>query len=265
MGGQADGRHLQAPTERGRCDTARQDTGASPGGAGASEADKEEKGGSEAGEAARTTGRNRKPERGGGESVHIEGSDNTGKGLCCRPPRNQVPQQPLLNRHQVGGVSCSPDGLFARHGMEPTRGRPAVRVMVLTQVAHTSISNPPMGAHVPPTPLRVPPPPPSVSLPCFFTHQGTMPPSTSGVGLAQVSGHGTQHDSWELWSRGAHGIRRNHDGARSAHMCHGERWSNWTGVLGWCWLLWGSFYSFCCTPSSAFSLSTTYLAAFPCA
>ena len=38
-----------------------------------------------------------------------------------------MPGQPLLNRHQVGGVSCSPDGLFAQQERVPTRGRPAVR------------------------------------------------------------------------------------------------------------------------------------------
>ena len=39
----------------------------------------------------------------------------------------RVPGQPLLNRHQVGGVSRSPDGLFAQQDREPIRGRPAVR------------------------------------------------------------------------------------------------------------------------------------------
>ena len=33
----------------------------------------------------------------------------------------------LLNRHQVGGVSRSPDGLFAQQEREPIRGRPTVR------------------------------------------------------------------------------------------------------------------------------------------
>ena len=33
----------------------------------------------------------------------------------------------ILNWHQVGGVSRSPDGLFAQQEEEPTRGRPAVR------------------------------------------------------------------------------------------------------------------------------------------
>ena len=41
--------------------------------------------------------------------------------------RYRVPGQPLLNRHQVGGVSRSPDGLFAQQEREPIRGRPAVR------------------------------------------------------------------------------------------------------------------------------------------
>ena len=37
------------------------------------------------------------------------------------------PGQPLLNRHQVGGVSRSPGGLFAQQEREPIRGRPTVR------------------------------------------------------------------------------------------------------------------------------------------
>ena len=55
------------------------------------------------------------------------GSDNKGDGLASQPRRYQVPGQPLLNRHQVGGVSRSPDGLFAQQEQEPIRGRPAVR------------------------------------------------------------------------------------------------------------------------------------------
>ena len=38
-----------------------------------------------------------------------------------------MPGQPLLNRHQVGGVSWSPDGLFVQQEREPIEGRPAVR------------------------------------------------------------------------------------------------------------------------------------------
>ena len=41
------------------------------------------------------------------------GSDNKGDGLASQPRRYRVPGQPLLNRHQVGGVSRSPDGLCA--------------------------------------------------------------------------------------------------------------------------------------------------------
>ena len=55
------------------------------------------------------------------------GSDNKGDGLASQPRRYRVPGQPLLNRHQVGGVSRSPDGLFAQQEQEPIRGRPAVR------------------------------------------------------------------------------------------------------------------------------------------
>ena len=52
------------------------------------------------------------------------GSDNK---WPRHPRRYRVPGQPLLNRHQVGGVSRSPDGLFAQQEREPIRGRPSVR------------------------------------------------------------------------------------------------------------------------------------------
>ena len=55
------------------------------------------------------------------------GSDNKGDGLASQPRRYQVPGQPLLNRHQVGGVPRSPDGLFAQKEREPIKGRPAMR------------------------------------------------------------------------------------------------------------------------------------------
>ena len=64
---------------------------------------------------------------GGWESVRMGGSDNKGDGLASQPRRYWVPGQPLLTRHQVGGVSRSPDGLFAQQDREPVRGRPAVR------------------------------------------------------------------------------------------------------------------------------------------
>jgi hypothetical protein len=47
-------------------------------------------------------------------------------GLASQPRHYRVPGQPLLNRHQVGGVSRSPDGLFAQQERQPIRGRPAV-------------------------------------------------------------------------------------------------------------------------------------------
>ena len=54
------------------------------------------------------------------------GSNNRGDGLASQPLRYRVPGQPLLNRHHVGGVSRSPDGLFAQQEREPIRGRPAM-------------------------------------------------------------------------------------------------------------------------------------------
>ena len=63
----------------------------------------------------------------GWQSVRMGGSDNKGDGLASQPRRYRVPGQPLLNRHQVGGVSRSPDGLFAQQEQEPIRSRPAVR------------------------------------------------------------------------------------------------------------------------------------------
>ena len=59
--------------------------------------------------------------------MRMAGSDNKGDGLASQPRRYRVPVQPLLNWHQVGGVSRSPDGLFAQQEREPIRGRPAVR------------------------------------------------------------------------------------------------------------------------------------------
>ena len=57
----------------------------------------------------------REPEWRGWESVRMGGSDNKGDGLASQPRRYRLPGQPLLNRHQVEGVSRSPDGLFAHH------------------------------------------------------------------------------------------------------------------------------------------------------
>ena len=70
---------------------------------------------------------NREPEWSVWWSVRMGGSDNKGDGLASQPRRYRVPGQPLLNRHQVGGVSRSPNGLFAQQEREPIRGRPTVR------------------------------------------------------------------------------------------------------------------------------------------
>ena len=69
----------------------------------------------------------REPEWRGWESVRMGGSSNKGDGPASLPRRYRLPGQPLLNRHQVGGVSGSPDGLLAQQEQEPIRGRPAVR------------------------------------------------------------------------------------------------------------------------------------------
>ena len=49
------------------------------------------------------------------------GSNNTGDGSASQPHCYQVPRQPLLNRHQVGCFSRSPDGPFVQQEEEPTR------------------------------------------------------------------------------------------------------------------------------------------------
>ena len=80
-------------------------------------------GGAQQGRRGNQNSGNREPEWSGWQSVRMGGSDNKGDGLASQPRRYGVPGQPLLNRHQVGGVSRSPDGLFAQQ----ERGRPAVR------------------------------------------------------------------------------------------------------------------------------------------
>ena len=72
-------------------------------------------------------GGNREPEWSKWWNVRMGGSDNKGDGLASQPCRYWVPGQPLLNRRQVGGVSRSPDGLFAQQEWEPIRGRPTMR------------------------------------------------------------------------------------------------------------------------------------------
>ena len=84
-------------------------------------------GGAQQGRRGNQNSGNREPEWRGWESVRMGGRDNTGEGLASQPRRYRVPGQPLLNQHQVGGVSRSPDGLFVQQEREPIRGRPAVR------------------------------------------------------------------------------------------------------------------------------------------
>ena len=84
-------------------------------------------GGAQQGRRGNQNSGNREPEWRGWESVHMGYSDDKGDGLASQPRRYRVPGQPLLNRHQVGSVSRSPNGLFAQQEREPIRGRPAVR------------------------------------------------------------------------------------------------------------------------------------------
>ena len=74
-------------------------------------------------------------ERQPGQGTRMEGMGerahgrqrHKGDGLASQPCRYRVPRQSLLNWHQVGVVSRSPDGLFAQQQREPTRSRPAVK------------------------------------------------------------------------------------------------------------------------------------------
>ena len=84
-------------------------------------------GGAQQGRRGNQNSGNREPEWRGWESMHMGGSNNKGDGLASQPRRYRVLGQPLLNQHQVGGVSRSPNGLFAQQERGPIRGRPAVR------------------------------------------------------------------------------------------------------------------------------------------
>ena len=89
-------------------------------------------GGAQQGRRGNQNSGNREPEWSRWQSVRMGGSDNKGDGLASQPCRYRVPGQPLLNRHQVGGVSRSPDGLFAQQervrGKRTYGGRPGQRV-----------------------------------------------------------------------------------------------------------------------------------------
>ena len=84
-------------------------------------------GGAQQGRRGNQNSGNREPEWRGWWSVRMGGSDNNRDGLASQPRPYRVPGQLLLNRHQVRGVSRSPDGLFAQQEREPIRGRRAVR------------------------------------------------------------------------------------------------------------------------------------------
>ena len=84
-------------------------------------------GGAQQGRRGNQNSGNRESEWSGWWSVRMGGSDNKGDGPASQPRCYRLPWQPLLNRHQVGGVSRSPDGLFAQQEREPIRGRPAAR------------------------------------------------------------------------------------------------------------------------------------------
>ena len=108
---------------QGWSNTDTQNARATPGGTRASTAEKEE-GHSKAGEATRTAGTGN---QNGGDGRACAWEATPIKGMLAWSRRYWVPGQPLLNRHQVGGVSRSPDGLSAQQEREPIRGRPAVR------------------------------------------------------------------------------------------------------------------------------------------
>ena len=106
----------------GRSNTDTQNAGATPGGTRAGATNKEE-GHSKAREATRTAGTGNQ-KLADGRACAWEAA--TTKGMASQPRRYWVPGQPLLNRHQVGGVFRSPYGLFAQQEREPIRGSPAV-------------------------------------------------------------------------------------------------------------------------------------------
>ena len=114
--------HPGAPTDRGRSNKDTQNTGATPGGTRASTADKEE-GHSKAGEATRTAGTGNQ-NGADGRACAWEAATTKGMAWPARPVATGCQGNPW---HQVGGVSHSPDGLFAQQEREPIRGRPAVR------------------------------------------------------------------------------------------------------------------------------------------
>ena len=123
------------------------------------------------------------------------GSDNTRDGLAGQPSSYRVLRgHPCSTGIRWGGASRSPDGLFAQHEGERTRGRPAVRRKGTTRepqtAPRTTNNSPPRGAQVPP-----PHPPPSVPLHCHCTRQDASTPPRPGDptgGSPTPRGFGTQ-------------------------------------------------------------------------
>ena len=77
-------------------------------------------GGAQRGRRGNQNSGNREPEWRGWESVRMGGSDNKGDGLASQPCRYWVPGQPLLNRHQVGGVSRAQMGCLHNRSGSPS-------------------------------------------------------------------------------------------------------------------------------------------------
>ena len=132
MGGQVGGTgggarhgHPAAPTDRGRSNTDTQNAGATPRGTRASTADKEE-GHSKAGEATGTAGTGNQ-NGADGRACAWEAATIKGMAWPANPVATGCQGNPCATGIRVGGVSCSPDGLFAQQEREPIRGRPAVR------------------------------------------------------------------------------------------------------------------------------------------
>ena len=167
-----------------------------------------------------------RPESRARESMRMGGSDNKGDGLASQPRRYRVPGQPLLNGHQVGGVSRSPEGLFAQQEGEPIGGRPAVRGKGTTwapqPTPHTNTSNPPRGAQVPPIPPMVPPARPSVPLHRHFAQQDQWPsrrpsdPTGAGSSDSQWASRAHEELRERVSARRGWGTQRANPGAPAA-------------------------------------------------
>ena len=81
-------------------------------------------GGAQQGGRGYQNGGNREPEWSKWWSVRMGGSDNKVDGLASQPRRYRMPGQPLLNRHQVGGVWGNVSASGARRASFVTRALP---------------------------------------------------------------------------------------------------------------------------------------------